>query len=116
VTYIPENVRGLLGKDVTITCKANGFPRAKITWCDKNGCQVPYGYRQEVATKDGESDLTIKGLVAGDKGRYTCKASSEIGSPDEASVDLTVYGMFNGRVKELGPVIVNGKLTSQIIL
>ena len=95
VTYIPENVRGLLGKDVTITCRANGFPRAKITWCDKNGCNVPYGYRQKVTTKDGESNLTIKELLSSDEGRYTCKASSDIGPSDHANVHLSIYGMFS---------------------
>lgn len=92
VTYVPKSVRGLLGKDVTITCKANGFPRAKITWYDNNGYLAPYDYRQKVATNDGESTLTIKGLVTSDKGRYRCTASSEIGPTDDASVDLTVYG------------------------
>jgi hypothetical protein len=95
VTYVPKSVRGLLGKDVTITCKANGFPRAKITWYDNNGYLAPYDYRQKVATNDGESTLTIKGLVTSDKGRYRCTASSEIGPTDDASVDLTVYGMFS---------------------
>ena len=99
MTYIPENVRGLLGKDVTITCKANGFPRAQITWCDKNGCNIPNGYRQKVTTGDGESNLTIKGLLAIDSGQYTCKASSDIGPTDEASVGLTVYGKLYNDVE-----------------
>ena len=95
VTDVPEKVLGLLGKDVTITCKASGFPRAHITWFDKTGQPAPRCCRQGVVNRDGQSSLTIKGLETGDKGRYTCKASSDNGAPDYASVDLTVYGMWN---------------------
>ena len=93
VTFVPENVRGLLGKDVTITCKASGFPRAQITWYDKTGQPAPRCCRQDVVNKDGESILTIKGLETSDNGRYMCKASSDGGDPDYASVHLTVYGL-----------------------
>ncbi|XP_028412686.1 Down syndrome cell adhesion molecule-like protein 1 homolog isoform X2 [Dendronephthya gigantea] len=94
VIYVPKNVIGLSGKDVSITCRANGFPRAEIVWFDNNGGVAPQGFRQEVVSiKDGESTLTIKGLQQGhDNGQYTCKASSKLGSPDYASVNLSVYG------------------------
>ena len=94
--YVPKNVIGLSGKDVSITCRANGFPRAEILWFDNNGNVAPQGFRQKVESiNDGESILTIKELRKGrDNGLYTCKASSERGS-DYATVNLTVYGMFN---------------------
>lgn len=93
VTFVPENVRGLLGKDVAITCKASGFPRAQITWYDKTGQPAPRCCRQDVVNKDGESTLTIKGLETSDQGQYKCKASSYSGDPDYAIVHLTVYGL-----------------------
>lgn len=94
--YIPDKVRGLLGKDVRITCKANGYPRAKITWFNQYRYQAPYGYRQEVDNEiDGESSLIIKKLVTSDSGRYTCEASGDLGPSDVASVELSVYGTFD---------------------
>ena len=95
MTYLLEKVQGLLGQDVSITCKANGFPHAKITWEDDEGVNLPFVYRQKVTVKDGESILTIKELTNTDKGLYRCKASSDIGPSDFASVKLIVNGMYN---------------------
>lgn len=95
ITSLPKKISGRLGKHVKITCKAQGFPQAQITWYDNNGLRAPSGYRHKVLNSKGESTLIIKKMTEADAGRYKCDARGQLGFTDEAFVKLSVNRKFS---------------------
>ena len=77
-------------QNVTLPCKAAGFPQPVITWY-KNGHVIEE--RQQV--KAGR-DLEFKEIQFEDRGMYTCTAENLFGR-DHLSVNVTVQGMESNR-------------------
>ena len=77
-------------QNVTLPCKAAGFPQPVITWY-KNG-HVIEG-KQLVNTGRG---LEFKEIQFEDRGIYTCAAENLLGR-DQLSVNVTVQGMESNR-------------------
>ena len=80
-------------QNVTLPCKAAGFPQPLITWY-KNGHVL--GERQQV--KAGH--LEFKEIQFEDRGMYTCTAENLLGR-DQLLVNVTVQGMYKSKKKYL---------------
>uniref|UniRef100_A0A8C1JJA9 Ig-like domain-containing protein n=1 Tax=Cyprinus carpio TaxID=7962 RepID=A0A8C1JJA9_CYPCA len=66
------------GSNVTLTCLASGRPDPSITWrlLNPSGEKQPY--------------LEISGIVRSQAGRYECKASNDVSTPDVKYVNVVV--------------------------
>ena len=84
----------VVGQNVTITCKAEGFPAPNYIIL-YNG--TPFNTRDVV-----NGVTTIKSVQRSDDGQYQCTANNFLGNTN-ASFNLTVHGkMF------LNPLLSNG--------
>uniref|UniRef100_A0A673A2Y0 Limbic system associated membrane protein n=1 Tax=Sphaeramia orbicularis TaxID=375764 RepID=A0A673A2Y0_9TELE len=73
------------GSNVTLTCLASGRPDPAITWRLLN----PSGKRFSEPL-DGEEYLDIIGIMRNQAGRYECKASNDVATPDVKYVNVVV--------------------------
>uniref|UniRef100_A0A673A243 Limbic system associated membrane protein n=1 Tax=Sphaeramia orbicularis TaxID=375764 RepID=A0A673A243_9TELE len=69
------------GSNVTLTCLASGRPDPAITWRLLNPSAEPL---------DGEEYLDIIGIMRNQAGRYECKASNDVATPDVKYVNVVV--------------------------
>ena len=74
-------------QNVTLPCKAAGFPQPVITWY-KNGHLI-----EDEKRKFKKSNLEIKGITFEDRGIYTCTAENLLGRV-ELMVNVTVKGKW----------------------
>ena len=74
-------------QNVTLPCKATGFPQPVITWY-KNGHLI-----EDEKRKFKKSNLEIKGITFEDRGIYTCTADNLLGRV-ELMVNVTVKGKW----------------------
>ena len=80
-------VKTLTGTRVTLKCLVSGFPTPVVTWTlGDNGVQAVNGQYQII-----NHSLIIARVQAADSGRYTCVASSVVGSVS-ATTELSVMG------------------------
>ncbi|XP_057695941.1 limbic system-associated membrane protein isoform X2 [Corythoichthys intestinalis] len=69
------------GSNVTLSCLASGRPDPLITWRLLNPSAEPL---------DGEEYLDIVGIMRTQAGRYECKASNDVATPDVKYVNVIV--------------------------
>ncbi|XP_077422183.1 limbic system-associated membrane protein isoform X1 [Vanacampus margaritifer] len=69
------------GSNVTLSCLATGRPDPLITWRLLNPSAEPL---------DGEEYLDIIGIMRTQAGRYECKASNDVATPDVKYVNVIV--------------------------
>uniref|UniRef100_A0A8C5D7X5 Ig-like domain-containing protein n=1 Tax=Gouania willdenowi TaxID=441366 RepID=A0A8C5D7X5_GOUWI len=69
------------GSNVTLSCLASGRPDPLITWRLLNPSAEPL---------DGEEYLDIMGIMRNQAGRYECKASNDVATPDVKYVNVVV--------------------------
>ena len=81
-------------QNVTLLCKATGFPPPVIKWC-KDGYVIA-----EERKQFKKRHLEIKNIIYDDHGVYTCTAENLLGRV-QLSVNVTVKGKYgieiNGR-------------------
>ncbi|XP_030632957.1 limbic system-associated membrane protein [Chanos chanos] len=78
---VSEDISVNEGSNVTLSCLANGRPDPSITWRLLNPSAEPL---------DGEEYLDISGIMRTQAGRYECKASNDVASPDVKYVNVVV--------------------------
>ena len=87
ITKPPSSMIVKEKQNVTLPCKAAGFPHPVITW-HKNG------HRMDDQRKQFKKrDLKIKNIQFADRGIYSCTADNLLGRV-ELSVNVTVKGMY----------------------
>ncbi|KAM7399652.1 hypothetical protein PAMP_018902 [Pampus punctatissimus] len=69
------------GSNVTLSCLASGRPDPLITWRLLNPSAEPL---------DGDEYLDIIGIMRNQAGRYECKASNDVATPDVKYVNVVV--------------------------
>ena len=74
-------------QNVTLPCKAAGFPQPVITW-HKNGHLI-----EDEKRKFKKSNLEIKEITFEDRGIYTCTGENLLGRV-ESKVNVTVKGRW----------------------
>lgn len=78
---VSEDVIVNEGSNVTLSCLASGRPDPIITWRLLNPLAEPL---------DGEEFLDIIGIMRNQAGRYECKASNDVATPDVKYVNVVV--------------------------
>lgn len=78
---VSEDVIVNEGSNVTLSCLASGRPDPMITWRLLNPSAEPL---------DGEEFLDIIGIMRNQAGRYECKASNDVATPDVKYVNVVV--------------------------
>ncbi|CAL9684199.1 unnamed protein product [Knipowitschia caucasica] len=78
---VSEDVIVNEGSNVTLSCLASGRPDPIITWRLLNPSAEPL---------DGEEFLDIIGIMRSQAGRYECKASNDVATPDFKYVNVVV--------------------------
>ncbi|XP_074134262.1 putative oxidoreductase PXDNL isoform X3 [Sminthopsis crassicaudata] len=74
-TQLPQDTSVEVGKNVNISCGAQGEPQPVITW-NKAGVQITESGKFQV---NNEGTLTIKDVGQADQGRYECIARNHFG-------------------------------------
>ncbi|XP_072557451.1 limbic system-associated membrane protein isoform X1 [Paramormyrops kingsleyae] len=69
------------GSNVTLSCLASGRPDPTITWRLLNPSAEPL---------DGEEYLDISGILRTQAGKYECKSSNDVATPDVKYVNVVV--------------------------
>ena len=80
-------------QNVTLPCKATGFPPPVITW---------YKDRHAIGNKRkqfNKRNLEIKNILYEDHGIFTCTAENLLGRV-QLSVNVTVYGKYSIKINE----------------
>ncbi|XP_077468233.1 limbic system-associated membrane protein isoform X1 [Stigmatopora argus] len=88
VVQVPANIYKMSedmtvneGSNVTLSCLASGRPEPLITWRLLSPSAEPL---------DGEEYLDIMGIMRTQAGRYECKASNDVATPDVKYVNMIV--------------------------
>ena len=87
ITKPPSSVMVIEKQNVTLPCKAAGFPQPVITW-HKNGHLIENDRKQFK-----KRNLELRLIRFDDRGIYTCTAENLLGIV-ELSVNVTVKGMY----------------------
>ena len=87
ITKPPSSVTVIEKQNVTLPCRAAGFPQPVITWY-KNG-----QLKEDEKRTFKKSNLEIKGIKFDDRGIYTCTAENLLGRV-ELMVNVTVKGKW----------------------
>ncbi|XP_074062925.1 putative oxidoreductase PXDNL isoform X5 [Macrotis lagotis] len=74
-TQLPQDTRVEIGKNINISCSAQGEPPPIITW-NKAGVQITESGKFHI---HNEGTLTIKDVGQADQGRYECVARNHFG-------------------------------------
>lgn len=90
-TDIGSSVKTIVENNITISCRAEGFPSPSITW-NHNGATTPLVSGERWKIK-GQS-LTIVKAQEGDSGVYQCNATNIEGSTSHSS-KIDVIGEDN---------------------
>ncbi|KAL2095830.1 hypothetical protein ACEWY4_007978 [Coilia grayii] len=94
---VSEDITINEGSNVTLTCLASGRPDPMITWRLLNPSAEPLY---------GEEYLDISGITRTQAGRYECKASNDVASPDVKYVNVIVnYAPFIKDTKSSDPQV-----------
>ncbi|KAG8520823.1 Peroxidasin-like protein, partial [Galemys pyrenaicus] len=87
-TQLPQDISVEVGKNINISCHAQGEPQPIITW-NKAGVQITESGKFHVG---GGGTLTIYDVGQADQGRYECVARNSFG-PVVATMFLTVIAI-----------------------
>uniref|UniRef100_A0A5F8GBW9 Peroxidasin like n=1 Tax=Monodelphis domestica TaxID=13616 RepID=A0A5F8GBW9_MONDO len=74
-TQLPQDSSVEVGKNINISCSAQGEPQPTITW-NKAGVQITESGKFHV---NSEGTLTVKDVGQADQGRYECVARNHFG-------------------------------------
>uniref|UniRef100_A0A8C7F5X3 Neural cell adhesion molecule 2 n=1 Tax=Oncorhynchus kisutch TaxID=8019 RepID=A0A8C7F5X3_ONCKI len=78
-------------ESVTFTCITSGSPNPEVTW-HRKGQQLERSDQYVLNTMEaGRSTLTIRNIIQGDGGDYTCRATNKAGA-EERELFLKVFG------------------------
>uniref|UniRef100_A0A4W5MIB4 Neural cell adhesion molecule 2 n=1 Tax=Hucho hucho TaxID=62062 RepID=A0A4W5MIB4_9TELE len=78
-------------ESVTFTCVTSGSPDPEVTW-HRKGHQLERSEQFVLNTMEGgRSTLTIRNIIQGDEGGYTCRATNKAGA-EERELFLKVFG------------------------
>lgn len=92
-TLEPTNTAAVLGTDVLLNCKANGFPKPQIIWKRAEG-SLTSDYKTLLTDAHihmmSNGSLSVRHVEKSDTGYYMCQASNGIGSGISTVVKLTV--------------------------
>ncbi|XP_067138853.1 cell adhesion molecule Dscam1-like [Centruroides vittatus] len=92
-TLEPTNTAAVLGTDVLLNCKANGFPKPQIIWKRAEG-SLTSDYKTLLTDAHihmmSNGSLSVRHVEKSDSGYYMCQASNGIGSGISTVVKLTV--------------------------
>uniref|UniRef100_A0A8C7U2P7 Neural cell adhesion molecule 2 n=1 Tax=Oncorhynchus mykiss TaxID=8022 RepID=A0A8C7U2P7_ONCMY len=78
-------------ESVTFTCITSGSPNPEVTW-HRKGQQLERSEQYVLNTMEaGRSTLTIRNIIQGDGGDYTCRATNKAGA-EERELFLKVFG------------------------
>ena len=86
-------------QNVTLPCKATGFPPPVITWY-KDGHVI-----KEERKHFKKRDLEIKTILYKDQGIYTCRAENLLGRV-QLSVNVTVTGKYIIQINERNHLVI----------
>ncbi|KAJ4935517.1 hypothetical protein JOQ06_017049, partial [Pogonophryne albipinna] len=78
---VSEDITVNEGSNLTLSCLASGRPDPAINWRLLNPSAEPL---------DGEEYLDIIGIMRNQAGRYECKASNDVATPDVKYVNVVV--------------------------
>ena len=93
VTKPPPSMTVKEKQNVTLPCKATGFPPPEITWYKD-------GYIKEEAAKHFKKrNLEITNILYADHGIYTCTAENLLGRV-QLSVNVTVNGKCSIKINK----------------
>ncbi len=106
----PASQVAAAGDDVTFTVSANGFEPLSYQW-----------FKGETAIGGAtETNLTLLGVTVADAGSYKVKVSNDAGSVTSAPVVLTVLlsvpGVFNTGVDDMGALLPDGTVDTHYTL
>ncbi|XP_035600636.1 neural cell adhesion molecule 2-like isoform X3 [Oncorhynchus keta] len=77
-------------ESVTFTCTTSGSPNPEVTW-HRKGQQLERSEQYVLNTMEaGRSTLTIRNIIQGDGGDYTCRATNKAGA-EERELFLKVF-------------------------
>ncbi|XP_029516012.1 neural cell adhesion molecule 2-like isoform X2 [Oncorhynchus nerka] len=77
-------------ESVTFTCITSGSPNPEVTW-HRKGQQLERSEQYVLITMEaGRSTLTIRNIIQGDGGDYTCRATNKAGA-EERELFLKVF-------------------------
>ncbi|XP_076280331.1 lachesin isoform X2 [Lasioglossum baleicum] len=79
-------------QDITLTCKADGYPSPKLMWKREDGQSISINRQEKVSTFDGEQ-LNLTKITRNEMGAYLCIATN--GVPPTVSKRITVDVEFS---------------------
>ncbi|XP_078048734.1 lachesin [Augochlora pura] len=79
-------------QNITLTCKADGYPTPKLTWRREDGQDISLNRRDKVSTYDGEQ-LNMTKITRNEMGAYLCIAKN--GVPPTVSKRIIVNVEFS---------------------
>ncbi|KAL3079001.1 hypothetical protein niasHS_014783 [Heterodera schachtii] len=74
-----QNPHALVGQDVLLPCPVQGIPFPTTQWLKDDR---PIADAKTKFVGDGPTDIRLEGVGTEDGGRYTCRASNEVGQLD----------------------------------
>ncbi|XP_073440600.1 neural cell adhesion molecule 2 isoform X1 [Dendrobates tinctorius] len=69
-------------EEITIFCRATGSPKPHISW-HRNGKMIDEN--DKYSLREDNTELTIKNIINGDAGSYTCRATNKAGFTEKQS-------------------------------
>ncbi|KAK6011907.1 immunoglobulin I-set domain protein, partial [Ostertagia ostertagi] len=103
---IAANVGDLIA---TLSCNLEGNPEPQIAWFKDDKELIVSSSKYQARYSDGLSELTIKNIEESDAGRYSCRATNELGSIT-TKANLTV----GKRKAETSPAELSMKKSTKI--
>ncbi|XP_076007425.1 hemicentin-1 [Genypterus blacodes] len=92
-TREPADVASDIGSNVTLSCRAQGYPEPQVTWRREDGTPLrkrPHGTHSSITQARG--DLHITNLWVEDDAVYICEAHNHFGQI-QTQVSITVTGL-----------------------
>ncbi|XP_078355117.1 protein sidekick-1-like isoform X19 [Oculina patagonica] len=79
ITAHPQNTTATEGKNVTLSCNADGNPEPTISWT-RDGAPVDTSNTSRISFSDDKKQLTITNVNRTDSGDYRCVANNSLGN------------------------------------
>ncbi|XP_077463990.1 hemicentin-1 [Stigmatopora argus] len=113
-TLEPFDVAGDIGSNVTLACRAQGYPEPQVTWKRQDGLPLFNTHlRHSTITQDKEG-LHISNLWVDDEIEYICQASNHFGKI-QTQASITVTGLVPP-VIAMSPTVIDVIKDQQLTL